>query len=398
MKTAEIEKNIALPENERIEVVDVLRGFAIMGIVILHCVEHFNFYRFPTELPFQWLKFTDKAVWDGLFFAFGGKAYAIFALLFGFTFFIQENNEKRRGRDFRLRFLWRLFILFLFGQFNASFYAGEILTLYALIGVVLPLCCKLSNRALITLAVVFILQPVEWIKVFYAVFNPDYVSAAGTNYWPLINKAQGEASFWEMFKVNIYEGQLASFTWAWKNGRFFQTAGLFLTGLWLGRIRLLILTKEHSLLWLKYFFIAFLLFFPLTGLHGMLRDFIPNKAILTPLLLIIKSYANLCFTTMLVVIVVMVYYYASKKTWLHKLAPYGRMSLTNYITQSFIGSLFFYHWGFDLNICITYSMLFGILLFALQLTFCTLWLTHFSHGPFESLWKRLTWLHSPRRP
>ena len=383
-------------KNQRVEVVDILRGFAIMGIIILHSVEHFNFYHFPSDIPFEWMKFTDKEIWDGLFFAFGGKAYAIFAILFGFSFFIQDDNAKRRGNDFRLRFLWRLCILFVIGQFNAAFFTGEILTMYAMIGFVLPLCCRLSNRTLIILSMICLLQPVEWIKVLYAVFNPDFVSAEGFNYWAITFKAQNEASFLEMIKVNLYEGQLASLTWAWDNGRIFQTAGLFLAGLWLGRTKLFIFSKEHNLVWFKYLLFALLLFFPLSGLHGMMGNFISNKEILTPLLLILKSYANLCFTIMLIVMVVLVFYYSTNKKWLHKLVPYGRMSLTNYISQSIIGSLFFYHWGFYLQLGITYSLLFGITLFVFQLVFCTIWLKHFSHGPFESLWKRLTWIKATK--
>ncbi|MDR2913347.1 MAG: DUF418 domain-containing protein [Tannerella sp.] len=385
-----------MKKKSRVEVVDVLRGFAIMGIIILHSIEHFNFYRFPPEIPFEWMKFTDKAIWDGLFFAFGGKAYAIFALLFGFSFYIQDDNEKKRGHDFRLRFLWRLVILFLLGQFNAAFFTAEILTMYAMVGIILPLCCRLNNKILITLAIILLLQPMEWIKVIYAVINPDYISPAGVNYWAVTYKAQCEASFWEMVKVNLYEGQLASLTWAWEHGRIFQTAGLFLTGLWLGRTKLFIYSKEHNLAWHKYLLVAFILFFPLNGLHGMMPDFIANKEILRPFQLIIKSYANLCFMTVLVVMVLMVYYYSVKKKWLLRLVPYGRMSLTNYISQSIIGSLFFYNWGFNLNIGITYSALFGVALFLLQLTFCTVWLKHFTHGPFEALWKRLTWLGSNR--
>ena len=101
--------------NARIDVADVLRGLAVMGIILLHSIEHFNFYSFPEEVPFEWMKFTDQAIWRGLFFTFSNKAYAVFALLFGFSFYIQDNNQQRRGKDFRLRFLWRLFILFMIG-------------------------------------------------------------------------------------------------------------------------------------------------------------------------------------------------------------------------------------------------------------------------------------------
>lgn len=101
-----MEHKIAEP-NARVDVADVLRGLAVMGIILLHSIEHFNFYSFPKEVPFEWMNFTDQAIWRGLFFTFSNKAYAVFALLFGFSFYIQDNNQQRRGKDFRLRFLDR---------------------------------------------------------------------------------------------------------------------------------------------------------------------------------------------------------------------------------------------------------------------------------------------------
>ena len=99
----------------RIDVADVLRGFSVMGIFLIHCIEHFNFYSFP-EVENPWLKFFDKAIWDSVFFTFSGKGYAIFALLFGFSFFIQDNGRKLKGEDFRPRFAWRLVLLFVWGN------------------------------------------------------------------------------------------------------------------------------------------------------------------------------------------------------------------------------------------------------------------------------------------
>ena len=70
------------PRHERVDVADVLRGFAVLAIILIHSIEHFNFYSFPpADGQSAWLNFTDRAVWDGLFFMFAGKAYAIFALL-----------------------------------------------------------------------------------------------------------------------------------------------------------------------------------------------------------------------------------------------------------------------------------------------------------------------------
>ena len=79
----------ALQSRPRIEVVDALRGFAVMAIILLHNIEHFNLYNFP-EATTDFMKALDKGVWDTLFFLFSGKAYAIFALLFGFSFFMLQ--------------------------------------------------------------------------------------------------------------------------------------------------------------------------------------------------------------------------------------------------------------------------------------------------------------------
>ena len=144
----------------RVDVADVLRGLAVMGIIILHSIEHFNFYSFPdTTTQSDWLNFTDKAIWNGLFFMFGGKAYAVFALLFGFSFFIQNDNQRMRGNDFRLRFCWRLILLFLIGNINASFFTAEVLVLYSLVGFILPLTCRLKDKWVFLLACVLLIQP-----------------------------------------------------------------------------------------------------------------------------------------------------------------------------------------------------------------------------------------------
>ena len=56
-----------LEKRTRIDVADVLRGLAVMGIIVLHSIEHFNFYSFPdTSTQSAWLNFSDKAIWDGL--------------------------------------------------------------------------------------------------------------------------------------------------------------------------------------------------------------------------------------------------------------------------------------------------------------------------------------------
>ena len=86
-------------KNSRIESVDALRGFAVMAIILVHNLEHFIFPVYPDSSP-AWLNVLDQGVFDTVFSLFAGKAYAIFAMLFGFTFYIQSSNRKRLGCSF----------------------------------------------------------------------------------------------------------------------------------------------------------------------------------------------------------------------------------------------------------------------------------------------------------
>ena len=120
-----MEHKISEP-NARVDVADVLRGLAVMGIIILHSIEHFNFYSFSGHRSLRMDEIHRQSYLERtLFLSSATKAYAIFALLFGFSFYIQDNNQQRRGKDFRLRFIWRMALLFIIGQFNAAFFTGE---------------------------------------------------------------------------------------------------------------------------------------------------------------------------------------------------------------------------------------------------------------------------------
>lgn len=384
-------------KHARVDVADVLRGFAVLAIILLHSIEHFNFYKFPdpSTQP-ALLNFFDKAIWDGLFFSFGGKAYAIFALLFGFSFFIQDDNQRLRGRDFRLRFCWRLLLLFLIGQVNAMFFTGEVLVLYALVGFVLVLTCRFSTNVLVWLGAICLIQPVCVYQALRAAIDPSYtVASLNTGaFWAATFAMQDVGSFLETAKVNLWEGQLASLAWAWDNGRVFQTAGLFIFGMLIGRNgwfhRVHLRKWGYTLAW------ATVLFFPLYGLNNMVPDWIDNPSLLTPLKLILSSLSKLAFMVMLVSGIIFGYYCTTRLSrCLSWLIPYGRMSMTNYVTQGIVGSFIFYNWGLHVVTGSTVSVLIGVAIFVVQYAICRVWVRYHSHGPLEWLWKKATWLEFP---
>ena len=106
--------------NSRIDVADTLRGIAIAGIILIHFIEHMNFYLFPEPVNEFWGT-VNQNIWDGTFFLLAGKMYAIFAMLFGLSFFIQHDTQAQKGIDFRPRFAWRMLLLMLWGLVDLLF-------------------------------------------------------------------------------------------------------------------------------------------------------------------------------------------------------------------------------------------------------------------------------------
>lgn len=386
-----------LKTTERLGVVDALRGFALLAIVLLHNLEHYNLF-LPLEYAApEWLQTMDKYAWDTLFFLFAGKAYATFSLLFGFSFYIQFHNAEKRGMDFRGRFAWRMCLLFLFAQLHALFYNGDILLLYSVVGFALIPVCKLKDKTVFWIALVLLLQPFEWGRLIYAMINPEYVPVTG-RFIPFFQRTQevtANGSFLEVLRSNIWDGQLYSNIWQVENGRLFQTAALFMFGMLLGRRKYFMKSEESLSFWKKSLKYAIIAFIPLYCLKTYVPDLITNPSVLVPYKIAIPSYANFSFMLILVSIFTLLWF--KKETgygWQNLLIPYGRMSLTNYISQSIIGVSVYY--GFGLSMYkyagATGSLLIALLIFTVQLIFSRWWLARHKQGPLEFLWRKGTWI------
>lgn len=385
-----------LKTTERLGVVDALRGFALLAIVLLHNLEHYNLFFMPENVP-AWLQTIDKYAWDTIFSLFAGKAYATFSLLFGFSFYIQFHNAEKRGIDFRGRFAWRMCLLLLFAQLHALFYNGDILLLYAVVGFALIPVCKLKDKTVFWIALILLLQPYEWGRAIYALINPDYVAVTG-HFIPYAMRAEAataNGSFFDVLQSNIIDGQLYSNIWQVENGRLFQTAALFMFGMLLGRRKYLIKSEESVRFWKRMLIGAVIAFIPLYCLRIFVPDFITDSSALIPYNIAVPSYANFAFMVILVSLFTLLWF--KKETgysWQSLLIPYGRMSLTNYISQSVMGVTIYY--GFGLSMYkyagATASLLIALLIFTVQLVFSRWWLVRHRQGPLEFLWRKGTWI------
>jgi len=379
----------------RIDSIDALRGFAVVSIILLHNIEHFDFYFFPEELP-EWLKHIDKGIWNTFFFLFGGKSYAIFSLLFGFSFYIQFSNQEKIGVDFRLRFLWRLLILFFFGFINALFYEGDILSFFAVFGLPLLIVCRWSNRAVLITAIILMLQPLTWLQFILALNHPQLPvpeNASHAHFMKLSSYLGGD-SFIELVKGNLLNGRIGVTHWTWENGRFFLSTALFMFGMLAGRTELFIASEKSNLFWKKALIISSILFIPLFYTSKSLSDWVLQKNLLPPLNLFCSSLSNTAFMVILVSSFLLLYQKNKVQKGLQFLIPIGKMSLSNYIIQSMLGSFIYYGYGMALYqyTGATYSLCIGITMISIQILFSYWWMKHHNQGPLEYLWHRATWL------
>lgn len=381
-------------KNPRIEVVDALRGFAVMAIVLVHNLEHFIFPVYPANSP-GWLNILDQGVFDVVFTLFAGKAYAIFALLFGFTFYIQSSNRRKQGRDFGWRFLWRLVLLIGFAALNAAFFpAGDVLLLFVVVGPVLFFSRNWSDRAILIAAVVFLLQPVEWYHYIANLLDPAHRLPdlkVGEMYAEVAEYTKA-GNFGDFILGNITLGQKASLLWAVNAGRFVQTAGLFLLGFYIGRKQLFAATEKNLRFWVKTLIISAVAFAPLYTLKELVMD---NDAIVQQTVgAAFDMWQKLAFTLVLIASFILLYQRRKFSAAVVGLRFYGRMSLTNYISQSIIGAVVYFPFGLYLapRCGYTISLLIGFFVFLLQVRFCKWWLARHRQGPLEYIWHKWTWI------
>lgn len=366
-------------KTNRIDSVDALRGFAVVAIMLLHFIEHFIYDVYPEAIS-ETATLINQGVWDSLFFIFAGKSYTIFALLFGFTFIVQQRNQEIKGGDFGGRFAWRLVILMFFATLNAIFFpGGDVLQLFALVGFVMIPLRKLSQYWLLAIAALFLIQPIELLECFGMNFMPTLLN---DTYYPTLKIVTDSGNFLEMISTNATVGQLASLFWAADAGRLLQAPGLFILGMVLARGNYFSRGVDF---WIKTFVVSFIASFVL---------YTAKTSAVNSVQIILTMWYNIAFTGILVSIFVILYQNEIFKKMTDGLRFYGRMSLTNYISQSIIGSLIFFPYALGLasTLGIACSFMVGLGVMFAQIWLCRWWLKNHKQGPLESIWHRLTWL------
>ena len=365
--------------NTRIDVADALRGIAVAGIILYHSVEHFDIF---TQDPIVHTLACDQTVGDVLAWLLSGKMYGIFAMLFGLSFFIMNDNQQQKGCSFSGRFAWRMCLLFIFGLVNVAFYDGDILMLYAVYGLLLIPISYLPSKTVWCIIALLAIQPVELCCLITS------TTIDHSTLFEIYNKTialHEHGTFWENAVNNLRYGFELNLRFNVFSGRLTQLLCLFILGMQLGRQRLFYNEGKNLKIWHIILCVSATLVIALSFVDfGALEMWLKPIYSLFILLMIVSGVVSAWYA------------FKSVRSVLHHLCIFGRMSLTNYLLQSIIGSFIFSGYGLACYRLVgtTYAVLIGLGMVICQYLFCRYWFRNHPRGPLEGLWRKLTWINS----
>ena len=168
-------------------------------------------------------------------------------------------------------------------------------------------------------------------------------------YFNAVAVAQEHGSILDVAVAGLRHGQQVNFLWAIENGRLTQTIFFFLVGIMIGRRRLFYNEGNNLEFWKKVLKGAAVAFAILVPLYYIVPKQFDSACISNSLNVMLNMWKNLSMMLMIVSGITLLYYLTEARNWLIKIAPYGKMSLTNYLSQSIFGAMLFYNWGFGLS-------------------------------------------------
>ena len=384
---------------ERIELLDALRGFALFGILLANML-YWSGWIFMPESERAALAGAGQVNAQHFFhhFLVDGKFYTLFSLLFGMGFSLQLARLERRGADGVRIYRRRLLVLLGIGLVHlVLIWDGDILTLYALLGLLLPLFRSWSEPRLLGASAVLILAPVLGVTLFqvfgwqphlffYNLGNSIALSLGGT---------PGSEIAW--LRREDPQGFLAWVLGGWpyrpgtliESWRIPKVLGIMLLGLALGRRLAAGTLFEDRRLMVRTLVAGLAIGVPLSWLYaaapGLSQASIPSTLGTVPLALAYGA--------------AFVLVWPHARPLLAWLAPAGRMALTNYLTHSLLGIIIFYGIGFGLVGYLPPVQFYAVAaaIFLGQVLVSHLWLARFDQGPVERLWRLATYGRSISR-
>ncbi|MCO5945535.1 DUF418 domain-containing protein [Mucilaginibacter flavidus] len=368
--------------NKRLPLIDILRGWALLGVVVMNYGE---FYFIGLSPHHQSSKATDLLITIANA-MFSSKSWTLLSFLFGYGFSVIMQNTRLKNVNSNSFFIKRMLWLFLLAFIDSAFFFGDILKDYAFLGLILLLFSRCSaKKSLYISAALFLVTPV---------INGIVVSLAG----------------------NLDIGILSPYLPLYKSHSLLNVLWFGLIGTWKGQVTDLNLgVTIHTVM-----FCCFLIG-QATQKSGFFNKIEINKSFikktwLVSLILILtdstlvltvkkvadmQDYLNLGYWWVMVAMtftatsICLLYMSGKVKMIFSGLQAMGKMTLTNYMVQNFVSIILFSGFGFGFGLThrlpAPYYYLLGLLVFILQIFISKWWLRKFYYGPVEWVWRQLSY-------
>lgn len=394
--------NQPIEPKQRIVILDILRGFALLGIIFMN-MAFFSGYVF---MPFEGLQQISNFELDEQLYSFldivvTGKFYTLFSILFAVGFYIQYEKKKEDAVNFLKTYRRRLFFLLLIGLFHSLIWFGDVLLVYSIFGFILILFRNVKSKNLLRWSLFFLLFPLlidlallPFMEALSSA-SPEKTAAQAHVQYPdmtveAVISTFKNGSIADLFFLNIHN-LVWKFLGYIPSGGYFKFLGIFLLGYYLASIEFFT-KKSTSIVWLISSLVVGLLATFSAKMIGGSSYMIPS----TPLNTLYKFFllAGQIFLCIFYITAISKIAQTSiGRSVFSYLIPVGRMALSNYLFQTVVMIIVFYNFGFNLigKIGLLPTAGIAILVLVSQIILSHIWLRHFKFGPLEWIWRSLTY-------
>ncbi len=387
-----------IASNERIVVIDVLRGFALLGIAIINM----SWFSLPNghetfePRPFQ--EAYNKAAGFLALLIFAGKANSIFSFLFGLGLTIQIQRAEAKGQDFKRIYVRRMAILFVIGLLHTVFlWHGDVLHDYAVLGLVL-LVVRNAPKGWIfgMIALTYFVPLLRGLVPLFTHESATIPVAEVAARAHLDMRIFQTGTYWEQVAARLYQLRVMHIVNAWNaQGEpifAMQLMTTILLGLYAGREKLLSNVEENVprirqiTLWTFVLGAACALGASVFYMGLKPQDTVSFGEVMFNVLLHLNR-PLLCIAY--IGLIVLLLRKPGPRKILRMFAPAGSMPLTNYIMQSVMATTLFYSYGFGLfgRVGTLAGVGISVGIFVVQAIMSSWWSTRFHYGPLEWLWR-----------
>ena len=373
---------------ERITNLDFIRGFALLGILVMNVIA-FGLPLTATTNPstygidniLDWIVLVVSSVF------FEYKMMGLFSMLFGVGIMIFLENARKKTSKPKTLAIWRNFLLLCFGLLHYSIWIGDVLAPYAICAFLLIIFPDVKKPILILSVIIFLIIAFIVITNYFSSLYDSSGNLISQEKWVLLASEGGELSYGSIwFPDSEAPGNIIGMWWF--IGAFFRAITLMLFGIFLYKLKIIQGNKEISF-YKKISIYGFSIGLPLS----IYSIYLLVSSGYDPSVLFISN----IFNTLSVIPMVLGYIgvltilnLKLKDSITDRLRACGRLAFSNYIVQTIFGVFILGAFGLD-----TFSraqlMIFVFMVWVIQIAWSKPILDRFNYGPLEWLWRKLTY-------